>query len=95
MRHAEGNTQPIEVWLRQRHIEVTCHIVFEDETEEEISVNSLSMRGAEREITAYLISCGYEPAERWQSEAEYNEADVEVSRKFRRAKAKPAAAAAS
>lgn len=59
---------PIEVWLSKANIQVTCTIVREDETTTSLEVDSLSMRGAQREITGYLISLGYSPAGRWETE---------------------------
>lgn len=74
---------PIEVWLRQNNMQVACTVVHEDETTDELSIDSLSMRGAQREITGYLIKQGYAPVGRWESEALDREDDVEVSRQFR------------
>jgi hypothetical protein len=67
---AEEPTGPIEVWLSQENMEVTCRIVHEDETTTEPPVDSLSMRGAQREMTGWLIDQGYRPAGRWMEEAE-------------------------
>ena len=77
---------PIEVWLSQPVIEITCTLVADDESTANLDITSLSMRGAQREITGYLIGIGYEPAGRWETEGG---SDVlEVSRKFRPATAK-------
>ena len=63
-------TEPIEVWLRQENMKVDCTVVYEDEsTDEHLVVDSLSMRGAQREITGYLIAEGYEAVGRWATEA--------------------------
>jgi len=70
---------PIEVWLRQRNMEVSCTVVAEDETTQNLDVDSLSMRGAEREMTGWLISQGYKPVGRWQTE---DDGGQEVSRRF-------------
>jgi hypothetical protein len=59
---------PIEVWLSKNNLEVTCRMVREDETTATLDVDSLSMRGAQREITGWLISQGYTPAGRWEIE---------------------------
>jgi hypothetical protein len=77
----DTNRQPIEVWLVKRNIAVNCRFVFEDETATERPVQSLSMRGAQREITAWLISRGYEPAGRWSTEEPNG---LETMRHFRR-----------
>lgn len=79
----EKNTGPIEVWLSQQSMEVRCAVYFEDETSLDLDVDSLSMRGAQREMTAWLIARGYEAAARWVSE---DEADSETHRQFRRKK---------
>ena len=42
----------------------------------------MSIRGAEREITAWLLSQGYRPAGRWQTEAEDGGNAMEVLRLF-------------
>jgi hypothetical protein len=63
-----NNTKPspIEVWLTQKNLDVTCMVVKEDETTSQLDVDSLSMRGAQREVTGYLIAAGYSPIGRWQ-----------------------------
>jgi hypothetical protein len=58
----------LEVWLTLRSVTITCKIVCEDESVREYSIKSLSMRGAEREITGFLINAGYEPTDRWSYE---------------------------
>ena len=77
----ENNRSPIEVWLSQDNLEMTCRIVFNDESTEELDVQSLSMRGAQREMTGWLISQGYEPVGRWSREDKYG---FETMRRFRR-----------
>lgn len=75
---------PIEVWLTQKNIEVTCRVVREDETTYELEVDSLSLRGAQREITGYLISEGYAPIGRWDTASEdFEETVRETVRKFK------------
>jgi hypothetical protein len=67
----ETAKEPIEVWLRQDNMKVDCWIVYEDEsTDVGLDISSLSMRGAQREITGYLIATGYEPVARWHAEVE-------------------------
>jgi hypothetical protein len=58
---------PIEVWLGQRNITVACTVVHEDETTDTVKVASLSMRGAQREVTGHFLREGYEPVGRWES----------------------------
>lgn len=75
---------PFEVWLTKQNIQITCRIFYEDETSTDLEVESLSMRGAQREITSWLIARGLEPAGRWESED-----DRECSRRFRPRSAAP------
>jgi hypothetical protein len=81
-------TGPIEVWLRQSNMQITGMLVGEDERTEDVEIDSLSIRGAEREVTGWLIDHGYEPAGRWLMRNEEYGEPREVSRKFRRPSAK-------
>lgn len=74
---------PIEAWLTQGNMQVTCRIVREDESTEPMDVDSLSMRGAQREITGYLIEQGYTPVGRWAAEHSDSDGTLESSRKFK------------
>ena len=73
---------PIEVWLRKAAIGITCTLVRADESTQQVDVESLSMRGAEREMTGWFIRQGYSPAGRWETTATGNGA-TEVMRVFR------------
>lgn len=83
---------PVELWLTQNNMEITCMAVREDERTEALDVDSLSMRGAQREMTGWLVSLGYTPVGRWGVQAT-DDADgpVETSRTFRRGDPAPAA----
>lgn len=75
---------PIEVWLTQQNMAVACNVVHEDETTREYGVDSLSMRGAQREITGYLLGEGYEPVGRWEIEArDTDTTPIETVRRFK------------
>jgi hypothetical protein len=74
--------KPIEVWLTQRNMEVTCRIVHEDETVETVDVDSLSMRGAQREITGWLIGDGFKAIGRWTVEHSDINGPAETVRRF-------------
>jgi hypothetical protein len=87
----KGASGPVEVWLTQRNIEITCMIVFEDESADNPSVESLSMRGAQREMTSYLLAHGYEPAGRWETETGEEGGGTETVRRFRPARQPQAA----
>ena len=86
------NTGPVEVFLTKKNIVVAGRIYAEDEEclyDQEM--DSVSMRGAQREMTSFLISRGYEPAGRWEwvTGEEFGE-DIdrgETVRVFRRKKA--------
>jgi hypothetical protein len=78
-----SSTGPIEVWLTQRNMEVNCRIVLEDESTDGLNIESLSMRGAQREVTGYLIGRGYKPHGRWTVEQSDDEGATETSRTFK------------
>jgi hypothetical protein len=69
MTAAPEKPSPIEVWLRQRNLTVRCKVVYADESTEELEIDSLSMRSAQREITGWLIKQGYKPDGRWAAQA--------------------------
>ncbi len=48
-------------------LSMTCTVVH-DESTESLDVDAFSMRGAQREITGCLISQGYEPPGRWETQ---------------------------
>jgi hypothetical protein len=64
-----GYTEPVEVRLSQPAARVLCALLVEVEDaglwELCFRVKSLSMRGAQRELTSWLLAEGYEPAGRW------------------------------
>lgn len=62
-----AKTGPIEVWLSRDNLEVRCIVVHEDESTDRVKIDSLSLRGAQREITGYFISKGYKPDGRWET----------------------------
>lgn len=70
--------KPVEVWLTKKNLAVRCMVVHEDESTARLNVNSLSMRGAQREATTHFQSVGYCPVGRWKIEAH-----GETSRQFR------------
>ncbi|MCV7177536.1 hypothetical protein [Mycolicibacterium sphagni] len=61
---------PIEVWLRQKNLAITCEVIHDDETGEDLDVDSLSMRGAQREMTRYLLDQGYTAEGGWEDPVE-------------------------
>ena len=74
---------PVEIWLRRDSLQVICCIVNEDESTYGRPVDSLSMRGAQREIGGYLIAGGLWPDGLWTVEAtDDNGAAIEAWRRF-------------
>lgn len=59
----------VEIWLRQDHLQVVCSIVNPDESMYRHGIEALSLRGAQREITGFLIGCGFRPEGGWTVEA--------------------------
>ena len=59
----------VEIWLRLDGLRVVCNIVNADESTYRREIDSLSLRGAQREITGYLIGYGYRPEDGWTVEA--------------------------
>ncbi len=63
---------PIEVFLSQTDMSITCR-AYRDEEDgrmQEWDIDSLSMRGAQREITSWLAGQAYTPAGRWSVESD-------------------------
>ncbi len=76
---------PIEVWLTLRDggFGVNCMVVRDDESTTQLDIDSLTMRGAEREITGWLLGNGYKAAGRWETMKEdRDENDLEAMRRF-------------
>ncbi len=94
---AEAKQKRIEVWLTKvNDFRITCREVFEDETTSDWDVDavrSVSMRGAQREVTGYYIREGYEPVDRWTAEeiAKSGHLEGEVIESFRQFRLKPKA----
>ena len=89
MTNTETDTGPLEIWLRQENLAVYCTVVHEDESTSSLSIDSLSMRGAQREITGYMIQMGRQPDGRWVDEVDGEQADeAKADETMRRFKAK-------
>ncbi len=81
---------PVEVWLTQRNLVITCREVHEDETVTERPqewVESLSLRGAQREVTGWYLEQGYVPVGRWEYATAAAADWAECFRRFRLASA--------
>jgi hypothetical protein len=76
-------TVAVEVWLTRGPISIKSQIVHEGERTEQVATRCLSMRGAQREVTAALIGLGYMPVGRWVVEATDWRGSAETSRTFR------------
>ena len=61
-----AGTDGIEVWLRQGTMGIDCDVVFKDETTDKLDVDSFSMRGAQREMTGWLLSTDFKALGRWE-----------------------------
>jgi hypothetical protein len=81
--NSEPRFRAIEVWLTQRNLTIKCMVVHEDEATHELEMESLSMRGAQREITGELIGLGYTPVGRWESVLDSDQRAGETVRRFR------------
>jgi hypothetical protein len=75
--------QALSAVLSQKNIEITGTLVFEDESIIYPAVKSVSMRGAQREITGMLVANGYVPAGRWTEEGDDEDGFLEFSRTFK------------
>jgi hypothetical protein len=79
----ERRPGPVEVWLTKANIAITCQVVREDESVGSYGVESLSMRGAQREMTGWMIDHGYETAGRWETAEGTDDGASETVRKFK------------
>src|ERR1035441_5369625 len=53
--------QALRAVLTRKNLEITCTLVFEDESVSYPKPHSISLRGAQREVTGMLVSTGYIP----------------------------------
>ncbi len=91
MSNTEGEKpKRVEVWLTKvSDFRITCREVYEDESTSDWDVDaikSVSMRGAQREVTGHFLDEGYEPVDRWVAEeiAKSGHLEGEVVESFRR-----------
>ena len=75
-------SSPVEIRLRKKRLDVTADAEHEDEATEPLRVKSVSMRGAQREITTHMKGLGYLPVTSW-SGAEQVAGALESRRVFR------------
>jgi hypothetical protein len=75
--------QALQAVLSRKNIEISCILVREDETASYPRLDSLSVRGAQREITSMLVGQGYVPAGRWSDDGEDDDGYREWSRAFK------------
>ncbi len=91
----EAKRNRFEVWLtKASDFRITCREVYEDESTsdwDKDAVESVSMRGAQREVTGYYLDKGYEPVDRWVAEevARSGRLEGEVIESFRQFRFKP------
>lgn len=60
-------SSPVEVLLRKKRLDLTAVVRHEDEATEPLRIKSVSMRGAQREVTTLLKKLGYRPVTGWKS----------------------------
>jgi hypothetical protein len=75
--------QPLRAILIRKNIEIWCTLVFEDESAVDLPANSVSVRGAQRQITSLLVGHGYAPAGRWSDEDRDDDGCSEWTRIFK------------
>jgi hypothetical protein len=75
--------QALQAVLTRKNIEITCTLVFEDESVSYPSVQSVSVRGAQREVTGQLVAHGYTPGGRWSEGKEDEDGYTEWTRPFK------------
>ena len=75
--------QALRAVLSRKHIEITCTLVREDESAFQHDLSSLSVRGAQREITSMLVDQDYVPAGRWSDDGQDDDGYSEWSRAFK------------
>jgi len=87
VRIKDGKPGPVEVWLTQQgRTGIACKAIGEDGTVTEYEIDAPSMRGAQREITHWLIKLkGYTPLGRWETRAGDDGQPIESMRRFRTA----------
>jgi hypothetical protein len=76
-------SQALQAVLSRKNIEITCALVFEDESVSYPSIQSVSARGAQREATGMLVAHGYTPVGRWSEGDEDSDGYTEWTRPFK------------
>jgi hypothetical protein len=75
--------QALRAVLSRKNLEITCTLVYEDESVSYPQPRSISLRGAQREVTGMLVSTGYIPTGRWSDEGEDEDGYREWARAFK------------
>jgi hypothetical protein len=75
--------QALQAVLSRKNLEITCTLVFEDESVSYPQPRSMSVRGAQREITGLLVKNGYTPVGRWSEASEDEDGYSEWTRPFK------------
>lgn len=55
-----------QVWLTRPDGKLKCKVTFDNSTYADYEIKSQSLRGAEREITGWMIKQGFRPSGDWQ-----------------------------
>jgi hypothetical protein len=75
--------QALQAILSRKNIQISCTLVLEDESVGYLDVQSLSVRGAQREVTGWLVRSGYTPAGRWSDQDQDEDGYSEWLRAFK------------
>jgi hypothetical protein len=75
--------QALRAILSRKNLAITCTLVYEDESVSYPQPDSISLRGAQREVTGMLVSTGYIPTGRWSDEGEDEDGYHEWTRAFK------------
>ena len=72
----------IEIKLSQHNMSIQCTAKMQELEMNMGNMTALSMRGAQREITGWLLKVGYVPASRWTQYT--TDTAIETTRYFRK-----------
>jgi hypothetical protein len=59
------HTKRVEAWLSKTPDSLKAWVVDETERRREVHLDSLSLMGAQRELSGWLVENGFEPLQRW------------------------------
>lgn len=74
----------VEIIITRKGMRISADEFDAEEVGVSLDVNSLSVRGAQREVTAEKLAAGFRPLGRWETLAEDGDDYVETARLFGR-----------